>query len=323
MHQADLAGADGQLAVAMRLGAVDEHAAGAVHRLDAVLLLVDHGGVHVVLVVVPVTGGEPQLLVHDLRGGDLDVARLVVDLAPVVEQRVLEDHAVGQEEREARRLVAHHEEVHLATDAAMVALLGLLEHGEMRLELVLGGEGGAVHAGEHLVLGIVLPVGAGDAGELEGLEGLGVGEVRAHAHVDVVALLVEGDAGIVCKVADVLDLVLLAALLHEGDGLLAGQLENLELEVLLNDLLHLGLDGGQIVLGEGLVTEIDVVVETVVGGGAVGEVGLGIQALDGLGHDVGGGVADDVQGLVALDLGYRAVVEQSLHMSTFLIRCIT
>mgnify|MGYP000485439738 CR=1 FL=1 len=140
MHQADLAGANGQLAVAVRLGGVHEHATGAVHGLDAVLLVIDHGGVHVVLVVVPMAGRLPQLAVHDLRRGDLDVARLVVDLAPVVEQRVLEDHAVGQEEREARGLVAHHEQVHLATDTAVIALLGLLEHGEVRVELILGGE---------------------------------------------------------------------------------------------------------------------------------------------------------------------------------------
>ena len=120
-----------------------------------------------------------------------------------------------------------------------------------------------------------------------------------------------------------LDLVLLAALLHEGDGLGARQLKGLELEVLLDDLLHLGLDGGQVLLGEGLVAEIDVVVETVVGGRTVGEVGLGIQALDGLGHDVGGGVADDMQGLVGPRPRLRSVVEQSLHMSTFLIRCMT
>ena len=237
-----------------------------------------------------------------------------MDLAPVVEQGVLEDHAVGQEEREAGGLVAHHEQVHLATDAAMVALLGLLEEGEVRLQLILGGESRAVDAREHLVVGIVFPVGARHAGELEGLEGLGIGEVRSDAHVDVIALLVEGDASVIGQVTDVLDLILLTALLHEGDGLLAGQLEDLELKVLLDDLLHLGLDGGQIVLGDLLIAEVDVVIEAVVGRGTVGEVGLGVEVLDGLGHDVGGGMADDVLGLVGLNLGHGAVVVQCLHI---------
>ena len=126
VHQANLAGANGQLAVGVRLGGVHQHAARAVHGLNAVLFVVDDGGVHVVLVVVPVARGLPQLLVHDERRGDLHVAGLVVDLAPVVQQRVLKDHAVGQEEREAGGLVTHHKEVHLAADLAVVALLGLL-----------------------------------------------------------------------------------------------------------------------------------------------------------------------------------------------------
>ena len=95
VHQANLAGADGQLAVGVRLGGVHQHATRAVHGLNAVLFVVDDGGVHVVLVVVPVARGLPQLLVHDERRGDLHVAGLVVDLAPVVQQRVLKDHAVG------------------------------------------------------------------------------------------------------------------------------------------------------------------------------------------------------------------------------------
>ncbi len=62
VHQAELAHAHGQVAVGVGLGGVDQHAAGAVHGLDAVLLVVDDGGVHVVLVVIPVAGGLPQLL---------------------------------------------------------------------------------------------------------------------------------------------------------------------------------------------------------------------------------------------------------------------
>ena len=120
-----------------------------------------------------------------------------------------------------------------------------------------------------------------------------------------------------------LDLVLLAALLHERDGLIAGKLEGLELQVLLDDLLHLGLDGGQIVLGDLLIAQVDIVVEAVVGSRPVREVRLRIETLDGLGHDMRSGVADDVQGLVALDLGHGAVVVECLHMNAFLIWCST
>ena len=269
--------------------------------------------------MVPVAGGLPELLAHDHGRGDLNVAGRAVDLAPVVEQLVLERHAVGQEEREAGGLVAHHEDVHLAADLSMVTLLCLLEQAQVLVKLLLRGKGGAVYAGEHLVVLVALPVGAGHARELERLERLGVGEVRAHAHVDVLALLIEGDAGVLGKVADVLDLVLLATLLHEGDGLLARELEDRELEVLLHDLLHLGLDCRKVLLGDLLALgQVDVVVEAVVGCGAVGEVSLGVQALHGLRHDVGGAVTDDVGDLVRRALVDVTVVVQDLHGNTSL-----
>ena len=302
----------------MRLSGVDKNPTRAVHRLDAVLLVVDRRGVHVVLIVVPVAGSLPQLLVHDERGGDLDVAGLVVDLAPVVEQRVLENHAVREEEREAGGLVAHHKEIHLGADLAVIALLGLLDHAEVLIELLLGGESDAVDAREHLVVLVVLPIRTGDTGELEGLERLGVAHVGADAHVDVVALLIERDAGILGEVADVLDLILLAALFHELDGLGARKLEDGELKVLFSDLLHLGLDGGKVVLADLLVTEVHVIVKAVVGCGAVGKVGLGIQALDGLGHDVGCRVADYVGDLICRALDDGTVIVQDLHGNLFL-----
>ena len=59
VHQANLAGANGQLAIGVRLGGVHQHATRAVHGLNAVLFVVDDGGVHVVLVVVPVARGLP------------------------------------------------------------------------------------------------------------------------------------------------------------------------------------------------------------------------------------------------------------------------
>ena len=126
MDKAQLAHAQRQLTVGMRLAAVDHHAAGAVHRLDAVILAVDLGGVHVILVVIPVAARLPQVAVHNQRRGDLDIVRLVVNLAPVIDQRVLERHALGEEEREAGALVAEHEQVHFLADAAMVAAGGLL-----------------------------------------------------------------------------------------------------------------------------------------------------------------------------------------------------
>jgi hypothetical protein len=65
---------------------------------------------------------------------------------------------------------------------------------------------------------------------------------------------------------------------------------------LLHDLLHLGFDAGEVVGGDGRV-QGDVVVEAVFQRRAVGELGVGPEALDGFGHDVRGRVAQHEEGL--------------------------
>ena len=122
---AQLGHADGQVTVGVRLALVHQHAAGAVHGLDRVVLAVYDRGVHIVLIVVPVAAAVPELLVEYDRGGDLHVPVALVYLAPVLEQGVLEHHAVGQEEGEAGALVSQHEEAELAAQLAVVALLRL------------------------------------------------------------------------------------------------------------------------------------------------------------------------------------------------------
>ena len=54
------------------------------------------------------------------------------------------------------------EEVHLAAELAVVALLGFLELMQVGVELVLGRPGGAVDALQLRLVGIAAPVGAGD-----------------------------------------------------------------------------------------------------------------------------------------------------------------
>ncbi len=313
MVLAGLGQLEGQVAVGAGTALVDEAGARAVHRLDGAVLLINLGRVHVGLVVVPVAGGLPEPARQDDGGVHLLVAVGLLHLHPVLLEGVVDLHAVGQPEGEARAEVREHEEVHLLADAAMIALLSLGEQLEVPVHLFLAVEGDALDAGEHLVVGVALPVGPGDSRELEGLEGLGVEQVRAHAHVDVLTLLEEGDVGVLLQVAYVLDLVGLSALLHQGDGLGAGLLIGLELEVLLDNRAHLLLDGGQVVVGDFGLAEVDVVVEPVVGRGAVGKVSLGVEALDRLRHDVRRGVADDVELLLFRALVHVAVVVQNLH----------
>ena len=195
VHLAELGEAQRQVAVGAPAALVDEQAAGAVHGLHGERLLVDLGEVHVVLVVLPVAAELPELAAQDLRRADLLVAGGHVLGAPVVDDRVPDAHALGVEEGEAGALLVEAEEVEVAADAAVVALAGQLEGLEVRGQLLLGGEGRAVHAREHGVLLVAAPVGAGEAGELEGAvaELVGARQMRPAAEVDEVALAVDAD----------------------------------------------------------------------------------------------------------------------------------
>ena len=79
------------------------------------------------------------------------------------------------------------------------------------------------------------------------------------------------------------------------------------------DLLHFLLDGGQILVAELHVAQVDVVVEALLGGGTVGEMGVRVDALHGLGHDMRGGMAEDFQFLLGGAFGHVAVVVDDLH----------
>ena len=109
------------------------------------------------------------------------------------------------------------------------------------------------------------------------------------AQVGELALLVEGDVGVLGQVVDELHLEGLALLLHELQGLSTGQLEPLQLQLLFTNLPHLRLDLLQVLGGEGE-GGVHVVVPALVDGGADGQLHLGPQALHRLGHDVGAGV---------------------------------
>ena len=291
VDQTQLSHPQGQLLVGVGLAGVHQHAAGAVHGLDGEVHVVDDGGVHIVLVVVPVTGALPELAVeHDGRG-DFHVAVFLMHLPPIVDEGVFQHHPLGQEEGEAGALVPEHEQAQLLAQPAVVPLLGLLDLGQVLVQLVLLGEGHAVDALEGLPAGIPPPVGGVAGGELDGvaLDAPGGVQVGAGAQVGELALPVEGDHRVLGQVVDELHLEGLALLLHEFDRFLTGQLEPLQLQLFLADLAHLGLKLGKLPLGEGL-GGVEVVVEAVVDGRADGQLHLRVEALHGLGKHMGAGV---------------------------------
>jgi len=252
------------------------------------------GEIHEVAVVLVVPGTVPERRVEDLRGDDFLVAILPVEPAGIVHQPVVDQRPLREEERARRRLGVEREQLQFLAELAVVALLRLLEEPEMLIELLAGEEGGAVDPLQLLILLVALPVGAGDAEQLERLDPSRRRKVRPATEVDEVTLLVTGDDVAVGLVADQLDLQVIPPALEEPDRVRFRLLDALDLAVAIDDLLHLRFDGRQLVGRERLVP-FEVVVEAAVDDRAHADLHVGPQLLHGVGQDVRRRVTVDLE----------------------------
>src|SRR5262249_35522618 len=107
------------------------------------------------------------------------------------------------------------EQPQLLAEHAVVAFLGLLDLVQVGVELLLVEEGSTVEALELFAAAVVLPVGTGDAEQLERADLARVRNVRTAAEVDELALTVEAERRVLLQVVvDVLDLVPLREVFH-------------------------------------------------------------------------------------------------------------
>ena len=214
-----------------------------------------------------------------------------MNLTPVIDQGVLQHHALRQIEREAGGLIPESEQAQLTAQLAVVPALGLLNALQIGVQFLLLGESDAVNALEGLAVGVTPPIGGVAGQQLDGVALYPAGGVQmgTGAQVGELALLIEGDMGILRQILNELHLVGLALFLHELDGLRPGQLKALQLQLLLADLPHLSLDLGHVLRskGEG---RVHIVIPALLDGRADSQLHLRPQALNGLRHDVRAGM---------------------------------
>ena len=304
VDRSELGQTDRQLLVRTGLRTVDLAVVRAVHRLEQVLLTLDRGvdrleGVLAVLGIV--ARGDVELLVADVRGDDLLVAVLLLHVAQELLQTVAQCGALRQPERKTlAHALREGEQFEVLAQLAVVALLGLFHHLEVLVEHRLLGERDAVDTREHLVLLVAAPVGSGHGGQLDGLDVARVGNMRAAAEVRERTVRIEGD-GTVLEVRDELDLVLVALFGESLEGFGLGDLAADELLLVAGELLHLLFDSREIGFGDGR-RGIDVVVESVLDGGADAELDARVEVLEGLGQQVRRRVPEGVLALVVVPL---------------------
>src|SRR6185437_9409955 len=106
----------------------DLHVAGTIHRLDGVNPVVGRlGEKHVLAELFPVPRLLPERDVHELRRVDFVVAGGALTLPHVADQALEDTPALRVPEDGARRLLLQVEEIELAADAPVIALLRLLQ----------------------------------------------------------------------------------------------------------------------------------------------------------------------------------------------------
>ena len=267
----------------------------AVHRLDGVDALVGRlRREHVLAELLPVARRLPEATVHELGAVDLVEASGLLLVAHVGDERLEHAPTLRVPEHRARCLLLHVEEIELAADLAVVALLGLFEADEVVLEVLLARPRRAVDALQHLVARIAAPIGAGDLHQLEHFQLAGGRHVRTAAEVDPAALPVQADRLVRGDAGDDLGLVVLAETLEERDRLVARHLAARHRQVGLRELGHLRFDGGE-VLGRERPLVGEIVVEAVLDDGTDGHLRFREQRLGRLREQVRRRVADDLE----------------------------
>ena len=191
------------------------------------------------------------------------------------------------------RVLMEAEQVQLCPELAVVPALGLLQAIKVFLQLLRIGKGRAVDALEHGVLLVAAPIGPGHTGELEGPHPSGGRNVRPPAQVREFARVVQGDP-VRAQVADNLGLVGFTHFPEKTESLVAGHLPAQKGTILDHDTPHLLLDGLKVFGGEGTLV-IEIVVETLLNGGADGDLGVREKPLHRRGHDMGRPVPDHIQ----------------------------
>lgn len=136
-------------------------------------------------------------------------------------------------------------------------------------------------------------------------ESSGVRDVRASAQVDKIAMPVEGQR--LAARRDITDDLLFKFVISAVNGLVAGimfigfviaRFTTLKGMRCLDNFLHLGLEFGKIVRRNLTLRYKNVVIEAVFDGRANGELSLWENAQDGIRHQVGGRMAQHIQGFL-------------------------
>ena len=315
VHQSQFADTQRQIAVRSGLRFIYQQAARAVHGLHRKILVIDHRGIHILPVMIPVSGRLPKLSVQQNGRRNLLISFSVMQLSPIIDQDILQDHSLRQEERKSRAFLHEREQPHFLSDPAVIPLLRFLNPVQMLLKLFLVGIGRSIDTGEHLILLAPSPISARKARELKRLYIARMRQMRTRTQIHEVSLFIEADNRILRKVFNQFHLVRLVSLLHQSDGFFPGQGKALQTIALLHNLLHFLLNRSKIIAGYGL-CKIKIVIKTIFNGRPNGQFCIRIQPFYGLRQNMGRGMAENLRTLaVEFRFASASVLQYDIHLT--------
>ena len=158
VDDAEFRHAQGKISIAPDLRLVDQYSAGTVHGFHGERTLVDFGEIHIVAIVIPVPGLDPEAPVEDEGRPYFRITVLQVHLSPEFHDRVHNDHAARMKERESRSFALEAEQIEFNAKFPVVAAPRFFKPLQMGFQILLRGERGSIHAGKHWILLAAPPV---------------------------------------------------------------------------------------------------------------------------------------------------------------------
>ena len=297
----DLTDTDRQILVGVLCVSVDHHVVRAVHGTQYEGLSFHfHGGEHVLLVVIPVTGSLVQIHSTDTGGHNMQIAQSSLFILDIILQLLPYGVTLGKEHgKSAAYQIISHEQFHFLADLSVVTLFGLFQLFQMCFQFLCGREADTIDTLHYVVVGIALPVYAGVFYQFEVLAQLGVVYVRSTAQIGEITLIVYSDVA-VFQIADQIQLVHI--ILEHFHGFCLGNFSSVDFLAFLTDLLHLFFDGGNHFIIDYIVAEIDIIIESFLYHRSYPEFCMRIQMLDSLCHDMGTGMIQSCQSFVFLKI---------------------
>ena len=215
----------------------------------------------------PVTGTLPQLTIQNHRSADFLITITAMYLTPVINQLIADNHAIGVEEWEAWAFLMNAKEIQLLAQLAMVTLGSLLQHLQISIQIILLLKGSTIDTLQHLVLFTATPVSTSHTLQLQSLYLACRNYMRACTKVSKLTLNIQRNLCILWQIINQLYLVVLTSLGEHIQSFLTANQLTLQLQVLLDNLVHFLLDFLQILIGKALL-HVNIIVKAVLNGRA-------------------------------------------------------